>query len=54
MVACMIDDPALVTREQMESWRADFDNWGIVDTGLLQAVRPGPGRSGDDPAPGWG
>ncbi|HEX7946985.1 MAG TPA: DNA alkylation repair protein [Phenylobacterium sp.] len=32
MVACMIDDPKLVTPEQMEAWRADFDNWGIVDT----------------------
>jgi 3-methyladenine DNA glycosylase AlkD len=28
----MIDDPALVTPEQMDCWRADFDNWGIVDT----------------------
>nr|WP_299909265.1 DNA alkylation repair protein [Sphingomonas bacterium] len=32
MVACMIDDPALVTPGQMDAWRADFDNWGIVDT----------------------
>jgi 3-methyladenine DNA glycosylase AlkD len=32
MVACMIDDPARVTPEQMDRWRADFDNWGIVDT----------------------
>ncbi len=32
MVACMIDDPKRVTPEQMEAWRADFDNWGIVDT----------------------
>ena len=32
MVACMIDDPALVTPQQMDAWRADFDNWGIVDT----------------------
>ncbi len=32
MVACMIDDPAQVTAEQMDRWRADFDNWGIVDT----------------------
>jgi len=32
MVACMIDDPARVTPEQMDLWRADFDNWGIVDT----------------------
>src|SRR4051794_14215030 len=32
MVACMIDDPAQVTPAQMDRWRADFDNWGIVDT----------------------
>ena len=27
MVACLIDDPALVTPEQMDRWRIDFDNW---------------------------
>ena len=32
MVACMVDDAARVTPEQMDRWRADFDNWGIVDT----------------------
>lgn len=32
MVACMVDDPAQVTPQQMDRWRADFDNWGIVDT----------------------
>lgn len=32
MVACMIDDPRQVTPAQMNRWRADFDNWGIVDT----------------------
>lgn len=32
MVACMIDDPARVTPQQMDAWRLDFDNWGIVDT----------------------
>jgi 3-methyladenine DNA glycosylase AlkD len=32
MVACMIDDPAEVTPAQMDRWRADFDNWAIVDT----------------------
>jgi 3-methyladenine DNA glycosylase AlkD len=32
MVACMIDDPTRVTPEQMDRWRADFDNWGITDT----------------------
>jgi len=32
MVACMIDDPAEVTPQQMDRWRADFDNWAITDT----------------------
>lgn len=32
MVACLVDDPAQVTPEQMERWRVDFDNWGLVDT----------------------
>lgn len=32
MVACMVDDPAQVTPEQMDAWRAGFDNWGITDT----------------------
>lgn len=32
MVACMVDDAAQVTAEQMDRWRVDFDNWGIVDT----------------------
>lgn len=32
MVACMVADPNLVTPEEMEAWRLDFDNWGIVDT----------------------
>lgn len=32
MVACMIDDPALVTPAQMDQWATDFDNWGIADT----------------------
>jgi len=32
MVACMIDDPELVMPEQMDRWRADFDNWAITDT----------------------
>jgi 3-methyladenine DNA glycosylase AlkD len=32
MVAAFIDDPALVTPGQMDSWCQDFDNWGIVDT----------------------
>jgi 3-methyladenine DNA glycosylase AlkD len=30
-LATMIDDPALVTEEQMEAWAAEFDSWDIVD-----------------------
>ena len=30
-VAFMIDDPNKVTRQQMDAWAADFDNWGTVD-----------------------
>jgi 3-methyladenine DNA glycosylase AlkD len=36
MLACMIDDPALVTPDQMDRWRADFDNWAIVDTACFK------------------
>ncbi|CAN5371981.1 DNA alkylation repair protein [soil metagenome] len=32
MVACMVDEAALVTPAQMDRWCRDFDNWGIVDT----------------------
>ncbi|MBC8108680.1 MAG: DNA alkylation repair protein [Anaerolineae bacterium] len=32
MVACMIDEPSLVTSAQMDRWCRDFDNWGICDT----------------------
>ena len=30
-VAFLIDDPKQVTREQMNSWASDFDNWATVD-----------------------
>ena len=30
-LAALIDDPAQVTEEQMESWVAEFDNWAICD-----------------------
>jgi len=32
MLAAMIDDPRQVTRQQMNAWARDFDNWGICDT----------------------
>jgi 3-methyladenine DNA glycosylase AlkD len=31
-VAALVDEPALVTVEQMDSWCADFDNWALCDT----------------------
>lgn len=32
VVASMVDEPALVTPEQMDRWCRDFDNWAICDT----------------------
>ena len=31
MLASMIDDPRLITEEQMEGWAADFDSWDVCD-----------------------
>jgi len=31
ILASMIDDPHLVTEEQMERWAADFDSWDVCD-----------------------
>jgi 3-methyladenine DNA glycosylase AlkD len=30
-VAALIDDPKVVTEEQMERWARDFDNWALCD-----------------------
>jgi len=32
LLAAMIDEPAQVTRAQMNAWAAGFDNWGVCDT----------------------
>lgn len=32
LLACFVDDPALVTPAQMDRWCTDFDNWAICDT----------------------
>ena len=40
MLAAFVDDPALVTPEQMDRWTRDFDNWADLRHALLQAVRP--------------
>ncbi len=38
LLACFIDDPKQITREQMDAWAKDFDSWDICDqacTGLF-------------------
>ena len=32
VLAAMLEDPAQVTRQQMDAWASDFDNWAICDT----------------------
>src|SRR5712675_295934 len=31
IIASLIDEPGLVTKEQMDRWAKDFDNWAICD-----------------------
>ncbi|KYK24268.1 DNA alkylation repair protein [Thermoplasmatales archaeon SM1-50] len=31
LLACFIDDPQKVTRDQMDTWAKDFDSWDICD-----------------------
>lgn len=31
ILAAMVDDPVLVTDEQMEAWARDFDSWDVCD-----------------------
>ncbi len=31
ILASLVDDPALVTEEQMDRWVADFDSWDVCD-----------------------
>jgi 3-methyladenine DNA glycosylase AlkD len=31
ILAAMVDDPAKVTKRQMDRWAADFDSWDVVD-----------------------
>ncbi len=32
MLACLVDDPKLVTAAQMDRWSRGFDNWAMADT----------------------
>jgi 3-methyladenine DNA glycosylase AlkD len=36
MLACLVDDAGQVTPDQMDAWRAEFDNWAIVDTACFK------------------
>ena len=36
MVACHVDDPKQVTPQQMDAWRATFDNWATCDTACFK------------------
>ena len=51
ILASYIDDPALVTDEQMERWVADFDSWDVCDqvVALFEDLRP---RTPQDPPVG--
>jgi len=31
LLACFIEDPAEITRRQMDRWAGDFDNWAVCD-----------------------
>ncbi len=35
IMACDLDEPAMVTPEQMDQWAADFDNWALCDGACL-------------------
>ena len=35
LLACFIENPAEVTRRQMERWAGDFDNWAVCDSCCL-------------------
>ena len=31
ILTCLIDNPKLVTKEQMDNWVKDFDSWDVCD-----------------------
>lgn len=35
-IATLVDDPQQVSRDQMQRWCEDFDNWAIVDTACFR------------------
>ena len=39
ILATLIDDPALVTRRQMERWVGDLDSWDVCDQACQNLFR---------------
>jgi 3-methyladenine DNA glycosylase AlkD len=35
ILATIVDEPALVTRRQMQSWASDFDSWDVCDQACM-------------------
>jgi 3-methyladenine DNA glycosylase AlkD len=50
MLATFVDEPELVTPEQMERWCKDFDNWAICDTACFALFDRTPHAFGKIPA----
>jgi 3-methyladenine DNA glycosylase AlkD len=38
-LATLIDDPAKVTKQQMDAWAGDFDNWAVCDGACINLFR---------------
>lgn len=36
LLACLVEDPELVSADQMDRWARDFDNWAICDTACFK------------------
>jgi 3-methyladenine DNA glycosylase AlkD len=51
ILASMIDDPARVTRAQMDLWAADLDSWDVCDQVCMNLFRAT--RSADAAARAW-
>ncbi len=42
ILACMIDDPKLVSEEQLESWALEFNSWDVCDQCCMRLFRKTP------------
>jgi len=51
LLAALVDDPAHVTRRQMEAWAASFENWADCDTACFKLFDRSPFAW--DKAPRW-